>query len=214
MRAIDLAIGTLRVLATMLGALRLAFVRSMKRRDGYFDSKLSDALHFVMNASMAAMFSPWWSGRMVLPVMILYACLAALLVGRAGVALIRRKPGKSFGAATILPATAYHLVVMSTMIYSQYLLWRGGSQGTMAAAPQAGKVILAVLAAVFLLDAVVSTLGAIFLPEVVAKALGDYALARGSARLGALGDLIKTRGAFFTPHVIMDIAMGCMILKM
>ena len=208
-------------IASVLGMLRLVFVRLAEEPRGYLESKLSDVLHAVMNAVMAAMFSPWWNVRMALPVMGLFAALAAVLAARLGMTLRSRKSGTASGSAALLGANGYHLVATLAMAYSQYDVWRergrsamqGGVQAA-SSASVAGEIVIHAVAALFLADALATMLVAVFLPDVMAKALGDRGPARGVVSRRRLQGMLTSRIAVLAPHVVMNIAMSYMLFML
>ncbi len=185
---------------------------------GYLGGRESELAHVLMNAVMAWMLTPLFTGGAGTLVVVLFGVTAAvfaglLVLGFAGPGHWRERR----------PASAYHLVASLAMVYATVRMTGTGSahhghdmpgmdmsgmdmSGMDMAPPVSGPAW--VLAVLFALDAVGTAIVVAAAPDTVLA----RAAAPGQAAPGPEPGLRRRLRVAAVPHVVMDVAMVVMLL--
>ncbi|GAA4833677.1 hypothetical protein GCM10023201_22260 [Actinomycetospora corticicola] len=178
------------LLAALLVAVAVSAVGLLRGRsvDRYLTTPSAETGHLVMNVVMVAMLTPWWGGALRTAGVVVLAVLALGF----GALLVRGSPSR--------PAHLFHLVAAGAMLFAVLTTDHDHLTMTMAVtAPAWQSTVAWVLAATFLLDAVLTT--------------GLVALAPRTALAGApaTASTVRTLRVASVPHVVMDLGMVAML---
>ncbi|MET0362975.1 MAG: DUF5134 domain-containing protein [Sphingobium sp.] len=185
------------------------------------DSREADAVHVVMNATMAAMplaALAFWSGLALW--LLAGTLLISILIGVTQT--MRNGSGQSIGASV------YHLISVAAMIYAMSLTHHGAPAPNismhqhgamdhtamgMDSATSGSNWIAVVLGMMFLLDGLLTLGAGLFAPQLVSRATAGVV---GPSRILAAELPAFSRRAYFTAafaHVSMDLGMAWMLLN-
>jgi hypothetical protein len=181
------------------------------------EARYSDALHILMNGSMAVMIA-FWTTPVEATVVVLYMVAAGLLLVR-----IRRdlssRSGKNDARRTArLAGDWYHLIALVAMALSFWHMPSSAMAMPMTALDrmvQHGWATM-LLGCLFSLDAIVSTIGVVYFPASLLRLESD-ALSLGvdvpeegeEARYHRLRTSLRWS---LVPHLTMDFGMAAMLL--
>jgi hypothetical protein len=193
--------------------------RLIFRADSYAgdEARYSDALHILMNGSMAVMIT-FWTASVEATVVVLYVVAACLLLVRIRRDLLSPGGGNDARRTARLAGGWYHLVALYAMAFSFWHMPPSAMAMPMTALDrtvQHGWATL-LLGCLFSLDAIVSTTSVVFFPaallrvESAALGLGVEVPKQGETqRYHRLRTSLRWS---LVPHLIMDLGMAVMLL--
>ncbi len=198
------ALVALLLIGVMVSAWRLVHERAAESQSASMlsVSRETDAAHLLMNGLMAWMLVPWAG---VVSRLIINLTFGAVMLWFAGllVAELRRpaRPDRATRRAK-LGSYWYHLVASSTMLYAALAIPGGMGMHEMPGMTMKPSRIAYALAAVFLLDLLVTAVVVVFFPGALGKAAGIASPLSRSVRFASI------------PHIIMDAGMISMLFAM
>ena len=197
----------------------MSVVRLSFRTDSYSgdEARYSDALHILMNGSMAIMIT-FWTAPVEATVVVLYVVAAGLLLVRIRRDLRSRNGNNDARRTARLAGDWYHLVALVAMALSFWHMPPSAMAMPMSALDrmvQHGWAAM-LLGCLFSLDAIVTTISVVCFPAALLR-LESAALSLGvdvpeegeSARYHRLRTSLRWS---LVPHLTMDLGMAAMLL--
>lgn len=201
--------------AALFCAFKLASTKKNVPARFYADDRESNAVHLLMNGTMALMLTPLYDEKARIAV--IFAYWLAIFVLAVRIAIVSRSKNASVPDRHYRIASGvYHLFSILAMIYATYLMpAMTAGEMKMTSMPAEPGWPSFILGGIFLFDAVVLGMMVFVFPRMLLTAMTNVGAAGGrgtGAKSGSDAASIRELRAGSLPHIVMDVGMAAMLL--
>ena len=203
--------------AALLCAFKLVIAKNDPPSRFYTDDRESNAVHLLMNGTMALMLTPLYDIKIRVAVIFTYWLAVVVLAVRISIAY-RAKNASASNRNYSIASGGYHLFSIVAMIYAIYRMpvTTAADMKTMYMPVVPGYASM-ILGGIFLCDAIIFVVMIFGFPQMLMTAMSDVGSAGRLGKRAGNGldsSTIAELRISGLPHIVMDVGMAAMLFML